>query len=185
MRQRPQARLVIGAGVPGPPAVLPPGLQGRGRRVVRSRDSENSGGFGMLELAIVLAIIGVMLVLLLPRLTSRPLHLAADSQEFVANLEVARSLARSRTRQYRLEVTSTSQYVIQREATAGGGWTETERTVTLRPGVVFAAGSVGQAATFDSRGRLVGSAVTFAIVDSVRGWSRQVLVRTTGMVETQ
>lgn len=153
----------------------------------RPRSSTGSSGFSALELVVVLAIIGMVLAILVPRLSSRPLHLNAETQEFAANLEVTRGLARSRTRQYRLLVTSTSGYVIQREATSGGGWSSpaTERAVTLRPGVAFGAGSVEQAVVFDSRGRLVGSDTTFTMVDNVRGWSKQVLVRTTGMVEVQ
>jgi Tfp pilus assembly protein FimT len=155
--------------------------------VGQSRKSQESSGVSTLELVVALAIIGVVLVILAPRLTSRPLHFTCDLQEFSANLEVTRVLARSRTGQYRLRVVSASQYVIERGVLGGGVWTfpTTERTVTLRSGVRFAAASVGQAATFDSRGRLGGANTTFIMEDGARGWSRQVLVRTTGMVEAQ
>lgn len=134
-----------------------------------------------------MVIIGTALVILAPRLTSRPLYFTADLQEFSNNLEVTRGLAQSRTLQYRLRVVSTSLYAIEQGLWGGGVWTFPimERTATLRSGVAFGEGSVGQTATFDSRGRLVGADTAFVINDSVRGWTRQVLVHTTGLVEIQ
>ncbi len=144
-------------------------------------------GFSTLELMVAMIIIGVALVILAPRLTSRPLFFTADLQEFSNNLEVTRGLAQSRTLQYRLRVISTSLYVIEQGLWNGGVWTFpiTERTAALRPGVAFGEASVGQAATFDSRGRLVGADTAFVITDGARGWTRQVLVHTTGLVEIQ
>lgn len=144
-------------------------------------------GFSTIEVIVVLALIGLILGLVVPRFAVRPLNLMAESQELVDNVEVARSLARSRTRPYRVEVIGTSQYAIKREATVGVGWSGAvaERTVTLRPDVEFSTDSVGRTATFDSRGRLVGAGQTFTLVDTRRQWSRRVVVHTTGMVELQ
>jgi Tfp pilus assembly protein FimT len=152
-----------------------------------ARRARGRGGFSTMEVIVVLALIGLILGLVMPRFTSRALNMLAESQDFADNLEVARSLARSRTRHYRVAVTSTTQYVLQREATVGGGWggAVVERTITLRPEVAFDAASNGRTATFDSRGRLVGAEQTFTLLDTRRGRSRQVVVRTTGMVELQ
>lgn len=144
-------------------------------------------GLSLLEVSVVLGIIALALALLLPRLNVRPNHFTADLDEFKANLEVTRMLARSRTGQYRLRVATASQYVIERGTLVGATWTfpTVERTVTLRTGVAFAAGSVGLTATFDSRSWLTTADTTFTMLDAGRGWSRQVLVRSTGMVEVQ
>ena len=151
-----------------------------------SRTSKATG-VSLLELAVVLGIVALVLALLVPRLNSRPNHFAADLGELKANLEVTRMLARSRTGQYRLRVASSSQYVIERGTLIGATWTfsTVERTVTLRTGVSFESGSVGQAATFDSRGSLITADTTLTMLDTDRGWSRQILVRATGMVQVQ
>ncbi len=149
--------------------------------------SEKIPGFSLLELAVVTGIVALALALLVPRLNSRPNNFTADLEEFKANLEVTRMLARSRTGQYRLRVATSAQYVIERGTLVGATWTFTtvERTVALRTSVAFEAASVGRAAAFDSRGRLVTADTTFSMVDAGRGWSRQILVRSTGMVEVQ
>ena len=153
---------------------------------------DKADGFTILETVVVLAIMALVLAVIVPRLTSRPLHLTADTEELAANLQVTRGLARSRAElggnpvRYRLRVLSTTQYAIELGVLTGGTWTySAERTVTLRPDIAFDAGSVGQSAAFDSRSRLVGSAVTFRVEDGARGWSRQLVVRTTGIVEIQ
>lgn len=142
-------------------------------------------GYSALELALALAILALALVILVPRLSPRPLYLTADAQELAANLKVARSLAQSRTTHYRVRAASTTQYVLERGELAGSVWTfpVIERTVTLRPGIAFAAADVGKAVSFDSRGRVVGAEVTFTLADGSRGWTRQVVVRVTGLVE--
>ena len=157
----------------------------------RSKPNDTSAsppqGIGVLELVLVLAIIGVMLAILVPRLTARPLSYTADLREFSTNLEVARDLAQGRTLEYRLRVVNPTQYVIERGALSDGAWvfSITERAVSLRSGVAFSTGSVGLSATFESRGRLVGTDVTFTLLDVEHGGSRQIIVHSTGMVEAQ
>ncbi len=153
----------------------------------KETSASSARGIGLLELVVVLAIIGLMLAILVPRLTARPLSYSADLREFSADLEVARDLAQSRTLEYRLRVVNPTQYVIERGALSDGTWvfSTTERTVSLRPGVAFSTGSVGVSATFESRGRLVGTDVAFTLLDVERGRSRQIIVHTTGMVEVQ
>ncbi|MGQ0550069.1 MAG: prepilin-type N-terminal cleavage/methylation domain-containing protein [Armatimonadota bacterium] len=149
--------------------------------------SDKTAGFSLLELAVVAAIIALVLVLLVPRLNTRPNNFTADLDEFKANLEVTRMLARGRTGQYRLRVATSSQYVIERGTLVGITWTfpTVERTVGLRTSVAFGSGSVGLVSTFDSRGRLTTGDTTFTMLDTDRGWSRQILVRSTGMVQIQ
>lgn len=149
--------------------------------------SDKTSGFNLLELGVVMGVVALFLAILIPRLNPRPNNFTGDLEEFKANLEVTRMLARSRTGQYRLRVDTSTQYVIERGTLVGATWTFTtaERTVTLRTGVSFESGSVGQTATFDSRGRLTTADVTVTILDADRGWSRQILVRSTGMVQVQ
>ncbi len=151
------------------------------------RKSDAPPGFSLLELTVVVGVIAIVMALLIPRLNSRPDHFTADIEEFKANLEVTRMLARSRTGQYRLRVATSSQYVIERGTLVGITWTfpTIERAVNLRTDVAFAPASVGLTATFDTRGRLVTADTTFSMVDSRRGWNRPVLVRSSGMVEQQ
>lgn len=148
------------------------------------RDGQRRG-FSTLELALALALLALVLVILVPRLSPRPLYLTADAQELAANLKVARSFAQSRSTHYQVRVASTTQYVLERGELVGSVWTfpVTERTVTLRRGITFGAADVGKAVSFDSRGRVVGPEVTFTLADGARGWTRQVVVRVTGLVE--
>ncbi len=148
------------------------------------RDGQRTG-FSTLELALALALLALVLVILVPRLSPRPLYLTADAQELAANLKVARSFAQSRSTHYQVRVASTTQYVLERGELVGSVWTfpVTERTVTLRPGITFSGTDVGKAVSFDSRGRVVGPEVTFTLADGARGWTRQVVVRVTGLVE--
>jgi type II secretory pathway pseudopilin PulG len=154
-----------------------------------SRHARGPEGFSALELVVAAALIGIALVILVPRLSSRPFHFTADVQEFVDNLGVARGLARSRTTHVQLRVVSTSQYVMEPGVLTGETWSfpTVERTLSLRPGVAFDASTVNRAVVFDSRGRLVGpqAEVTFVLVDTTRGWTKQVIVRTTGMVDAR
>ena len=149
--------------------------------------SDKTSGFSLLELAVVMGVVALVLALLIPRLNPRPNNFTGDLEEFKANLQVTRMLARSRTGQYRLRVDTSSQYVIERGTLVVDTWTfpTVERTVTLRTGVSFESASVGQTATFDSRGRLTTVDTTFTIRDADRGWSRQILVRSNGMVQVQ
>ncbi len=180
-----QARRNPGHRAPG--ARRPPAVRAR---TGRSDRSFREAGLSLLEVAVAFAVVAVVLAVALPRLSSRPLHLAADTQEFVANLETARGWARSRSWRYRVRVVARDRYVIERGAYSGGAWAfplsgAAERQVVLRADVRFAASSVGRDAVFDSRGRLVGTERTFDLMDVARGWSRRVVVRTTGMVEMQ
>jgi|GEM_PF-2945389 len=151
---------------------------------ITERDGQRRG-FSTLELVLALALLALALVILVPRLSPRPLYLTADAQELAANLKVARSFAQSRSTHYQVRVASSTQYVVERGELVGSVWTfpVTERTVTLRPGIAFSAADVGKAVSFDSRGRVVGSEVTFTLVDGARGWTRPVVVRVTGLVE--
>lgn len=147
-------------------------------------------GLSYLEFIIAVSILGVVLGAALPTITSRPLGLAVDIQDFAANLQVARELAVSRSLHYRLRVVNTTQYVVERGQLNADGVTwsfpTVERALTLRPDVSFDATSVSPplSAEFDTRGRLVGATEPiFTLDDSVRLWAKQVAVYTSGMVQ--
>lgn len=154
--------------------------------VLRPRFRDSSG-FSAVELVVALGILAVAMAIVVPRLSPQPYYFDTDVQEFVDTLQVARALALSRTGHYRLRVTSASAYVIEQGIFGGGSWTfpTIERSVTLHARVGFGTGSVGQVAEFDSRGRMVGGTLTFSLVDSQQGSTKQILVRSTGMVEVQ
>lgn len=147
----------------------------------------NSGGFSVVEVVVALGIMGVALAILIPRLSPQPRYFDADLQEFVDNLQVARQWAISRTTHYRLRVTSTSAYVIEQGVLSGSIWTfpTTARSVTLHVRIGFAAGDVGKAAEFSSRGAMVGTTLTFSVTNSEGGSTKSILVYPTGMVEIQ
>jgi len=144
-------------------------------------------GLSVLEVLLALALLGLLLALVFPRIDPRPLDLLADARDLAANLKVARARAIGRTTRYQVFVTAPGAYELRRAD--GSTWT-TERTVTLRPRVRFAGGGP-VCAEFDSRGRLVntlacptgGVSLTFTLRDVVRNATRQVVVHGAGLVE--
>lgn len=155
--------------------------------MIRRPRGGNSGGFSVVELVVTLGIMGVVLAIIIPRLSPQPRYFDADLREFVDNLQVARQWASSRTTHYRLRVTSTSTYVIERGVLSGNIWTfpTVDRSVTLHARIAFGAGDVGKAAEFSSRGAMVGTTLTFSLTNSEGGSTKSILVYTTGMVEIQ
>jgi len=148
-------------------------------------------GLSVLEVLLALALLGLLLVLVFPRIDPRPLDLLADARDLAANLKVARARAIGRTTRYQVFVTvvGTAPGAYELRRADGSTWT-TERTVTLRPRVRFEGGGP-VCAEFDSRGRLVntlacpvgGEPLTFTLRDVVRNATRQVVVHGAGLVE--
>ena len=155
--------------------------------MVRRPRVGDSGGFSVVELVVTLGIMAVVLAIVIPRLSPQPRYFDADLREFADNLQVARQWAMSRTTHYRLRVTSTSAYVIEQGVLSGSIWTfpTITRSVTLHARIGFAAGDVGKAAEFSSRGAMVGTTLTFSLTNSEGGSTKSILVYATGMVETQ
>lgn len=140
-----------------------------------------AGGFTMTEIIVALTVVALALAIAFPMLTAAPQNLGADLQDFSLNLQVARELGVSRTIHYRVEITSQTTYALEAQS---GGWV-TDRAITLRRNVNFAAGDVGKTAEFDTRGIGVSPSVpvTFTLTDTARGWSKQVTVNAQGMVD--
>lgn len=142
-------------------------------------------GFNLIEIVIALVLVGLAITIALPMLNSAPQNLGADLQDFALNMQVAREFGQSRLEHYRVRVFSAGppyQYAIEGNS-PGIGWV-TERTMTLRPNVVFDSGTLGSIAEFDTRGILVTTPVpTFTLKDSARGWTKQVTVNAAGMVD--
>lgn len=146
-----------------------------------------AGGFSMLEVVVALSVLVLTLAIAFPLLSpsrSAPQSLAADLQDFSLNLQVARDLGISRAAHYRVRITSQTAYAVDGPDVLGGlGWV-TERAISLRPSIRFAAADVGKVAEFDMRGLCVSSpAPTFMLTDAARGWSKQVTVSAQGMVD--
>ncbi|MDR7543570.1 MAG: hypothetical protein QN120_04895 [Armatimonadota bacterium] len=146
-----------------------------------------TSGLSIVEVLVALALLGLLLALVLPRINPRPLDLLADARELAANAKAARARAISRTTRYRIVVSAPTTYQVARAD--GASWT-TERTVELRPQVQF--DGVGPTcAEFDSRGRLVstpacpagGVQLTFTLRDVGRNLTRRVIIHGAGLVE--
>jgi type II secretory pathway pseudopilin PulG len=141
----------------------------------------------MMEVLVALALLGLLLALVLPRITTRPLDLLADARAFAAETKAARARAIGRTTRYRIVVNAPTSYEVARAD--GAVWT-TERTVALRPQVQFD-GSGPTCAEFDSRGRLVstpacpvaGVQLTFTLRDVGRNLTHRVIIHGAGLVE--
>jgi Tfp pilus assembly protein FimT len=140
-----------------------------------------AGGFTITEIIVALTVVALALAVAFPMFNKAPQNLGADLQDFTLNLQVAREIGVSRTIHYRVEITSQTAYALEAQS---GGWA-TDRAVTLRPNVQFAAGDVGKTAEFDTRGLGVSPSVpvTFTLTDTARGWTKQVTVNTQGMVD--
>jgi len=142
-----------------------------------------------MDIVMAVAIGAIAVVLAMTTLTSRPLNLAGDLQDFALNLRVTREWAMGRNLHYRLRVLSGTpyQYVIEQGQLVGMSWWSSPtvlRTVTLRQNVAFPAGTQGLAAEFDTRGGFVGTPpLTFTLQDVARGWTKTVTVNAAGMVD--
>ncbi len=151
----------------------------------------------VLELVIATALAGIVLAAVFPFLNFSPNALRADAQELSAVLTSAWSLSTSRVTHYRVRVASPTEFVLERGQLVGSTWVFTvERTVPLHSGIQFVAADVtaacgteaGRCAEFHSRGGLVGVTALdlgpiFTLTDTRRGWTRQIKVWGTGLVE--
>jgi hypothetical protein len=153
----------------------------------------------VLELVIATALAGIVLAVVFPFLNFSPNALRADAQELSAVLTSAWSLSTSRVTHYRVRVASTTEFVLERGQLVGSTWVFTvERTVPLHSGIQFVAADVtatcglvagaGRCAEFQSRGGLAGVTALdlgpiFTLTDTRRGWTRQIKVWGTGLVE--
>jgi len=147
-------------------------------------------GFNLIEIIVALAVVAAAIAIAFPMFNSAPQNLGADLQDFSLNVQVARELGTSRTEHYRVRVFSAGpsyRYAIEGCTNFNGtnciAWA-TERTITLRPNVAFASGTLGLIAEFDTRGMLVTTPpVAFTLQDTARGWTKQVTVNAVGMVD--
>ncbi len=151
---------------------------------MRTRAQGAQRGLSVLEIVVALSVVMLAMAIAFPMLSrpgASPQGLAADLQDFSLNLQVARELGISHGAHYRISIASQSTYTM--DGVGGGGWA-TERRLSLRPNVRFAAGDVGKTAEFDMRGLCVSSPLpTFTLTDTGRGWSKQVTVSAQGLVD--
>jgi prepilin-type N-terminal cleavage/methylation domain-containing protein len=153
-------------------------------------------GFNLIEIIVALAVVAAALAIAFPMFNSAPQNLAADLQDFSLNLQVAREFAVSRTIHYHVAVAAGGppyRYAIEHcdttvtNCTVPSSWVP-ERTIALRPNVSFSSLPTPASAEFDTRGLLVvqtgqSAPVTFTLQDTARGWSKQVTVNGSGMVD--
>lgn len=163
---------------------------------MRRRMWASEDGFNLIEIIVALAVVAAAIAIAFPMFNSAPQNLAADLQDFSLNLQVAREFAVSRTIHYHVAVAAGGppyQYSLEScdttvsNCTLPASWA-TQRTITLRPNVSFSTLPTPASAEFDTRGLLViqtGQAdpVTFALRDTARGWTKQVTVNGSGMVD--
>ena len=151
---------------------------------MRARKKTVSGGMSLIEVVLVISLLGIIVVLTLPALNSKPENVSADVQDLANYLQVAREFAINRTQHYRIRVFSAGppyQYAMERYT--GSSWV-TERTVTLRSGATFNSATLGLIAEFDTRGMLVTiTPPVFTLQDPSGRWTHTVTVNGVGMVD--
>ncbi len=169
------------------------------RAHVRAAVARGTAGTTMIEVVLVSVLATIVLASVLSRLDPYPNALRGDAQTLAATLGSARSLATSRSTHYRVRVAGAEAFVLERGQLVGATWVFTvERTVSLRKTIRFAAGDVGETcglepgvgrcAEFHSRGGLAGVSALdlgpiFTLTDTRRGWTQQIKVWGTGLVE--
>ncbi len=151
---------------------------------MRTHAQASADGFSFVEIVVALMLAALALAISFAIVNAKPQYLGADVQDFSLNLQAARDLGISRGTHYRVRLTSQTAYVLEFQ---NGGWV-TDRSISLRPNVQFAAGDVLKVAEFDTRGLCVPascipSPLTYTLSDVVRGWSKQVTVNPQGMVD--
>ncbi|HKV46337.1 MAG TPA: type II secretion system protein [bacterium] len=169
--------------------------QREGFKSVIIRKLDTSDGFSLLEIIVALALVSAAIAIAWPIFNSSPAALAADVQDLQNNLQVTRELAVSRSLHYHLKATSASRYLIERCTAFGTSCTAwaTERTINLRPNIIFDSVTVGTTAEFSTRGYLAApaTALTFTLHDTRHGnslsthWTKLVTVNPVGMVDKQ
>ena len=122
-----------------------------------------SAGFTVMELLVAVAMIGVMVMLAAPRVNRKSMSLSLASEEFQGNLRTARANAMRRGAHFRVTITGTQTYTLQRMSDPDGDglWTVDAtyptQTVTIPPSVSIGAAAVSQKIEFNTRGMLNGT----------------------------
>jgi Tfp pilus assembly protein FimT len=136
-----------------------------------------SRGTSLLEVAVVVAILGVSTSIAVSRLNAATRHLDSARQELVANLRLCRAQAVASGFHCRVVVTSSTGYRVERmlpPEAPSGPWTadaSTSRAVVLPVGVILSQES--GAFEFDTRGLLVGLATRVPLILTNAGFDRE------------
>ena len=118
------------------------------------------GGFTMMELIVVIAVVSVMLIIAVPATNRKAMSLPVASEELQAHLRLARANAGRHGAHFRVTITSTQMYTIQRmqDPDGDGIWVPDSsypaQTQTLSPAVSIGGSAVGQKIEFNTRGLL-------------------------------
>lgn len=155
------------------------------------RSLSNERGFGLLELSVVMALIGVLSIFAVPSLLSyyQSSSLRAGAEQLAAVMSRARHLAISRNTSVCVERVGTT--VRLRMATCSGNvWTETQESgvVTSTTGIIQIANDLhvsgGTNAIFTNAGG-ASTPATYTLTDPRTNRSRNVVVTSTGRVSIQ
>lgn len=99
-------------------------------------DVRKIAGFTLIELVVVLALIGIMAVLVVPRWTTAP-TLDAQTQQALSNLRYAQQLAMTHNQRFRVNFTSTTYDISDLAGTAITNPTTGSTSITLTGGVTL------------------------------------------------
>lgn len=145
-----------------------------------------SGGFSLIELVVVIALIAIVTGLAVSSFRASPYELDTSIAELIGDLRMARTYAQSRGAHYQVVIESPSQYAIERLRLDGAVWQpdpSDRRTKTLPISVRFVSAD-GTAVEFDTRGMPVGlgGLLLLNIEETASGAVRGVRVFPSGQV---
>jgi Tfp pilus assembly protein FimT len=139
--------------------------------------SAGNRGTSMLEVAVVVAILGVSTSIAVSRLNAGTRHIDSAYQELVANLRLCRAQAVASGFHCRVEVTSSTGYRVERmlpPESPNGRWTadaSTSRAVVFPVGVTLSQES--GAFEFDTRGSFVSLAARTPLILTDAAYNRE------------
>jgi prepilin-type N-terminal cleavage/methylation domain-containing protein len=158
------------------------------RRWTESIARNRQAGFSILELMVVLAIVGVLGGIAVPRFVAAPATVDAAASTLNANLRLSRAQAVGGASHYRLAIVDSTTYTINRLVKQGNSWVVDGATPTRTFTLPRAARFTSAATTFefDTRGTRISAntVATITLRDSVANRNLNIQVWPSGQINT-